>query len=290
MKPRLHHLYHYVSDRWLNDAYLMARERSRQRDTNIGFHIPLPLGPSIEIDNRAREADAQNRYKRAQEVFEILDSSDFIDSLGAASEGRFVWADIPLTLATLPVMGLRRPVAWMYASYEDPAAGRTFISFCGSVNNYIGYAAGDKEAIDDWYPSASPGLHAIIESLSNERRGVGDWTRLMSEPGRREFYNLLSALSELPRGHVVGQAFMEALAIIFHSEHDVEIKFDGPSGVRGHFDTVLVGAPLWVRSAAARPLGNDRHIPQGFERSIEGVWSQPGPSRPASRRRRRWLR
>jgi hypothetical protein len=125
---------------------------------------------------------------------------------------------------------VRRPVAWMYASYEDPAAGRTFISFCGSVDNYIGYAAGNKETINGWYPSASPGLHAIIESLSNERSGVGDWTRLMSEPGRHEFYNLLSALSELPRGHIVGQAYMEVLAAIFHSEHDVKITFNGPSG------------------------------------------------------------
>ena len=197
----------------------MAHERSRQRDTNIGFRIPLPMGPSIQIDNRAKEVNAENRYERAQEVLEILNRSDFIDSLDAAKEDRFVWADIPLTLATLPVMGLTRPVAWMYASYEDPAAGRTFISFCGSVNNYIGYAAGDKESIDDWYPSASPGLHAIIESLSNERSGVGDWTRLMAEPGRHEFYNLLSALSELPRGHVIGQGFMEALAMIFYSEH-----------------------------------------------------------------------
>jgi hypothetical protein len=290
MKPRLHHLYHYVSDRWLKNASLMARERSRQRDTNIGFHIPLPLGPSIDIDNRAKVAGAENPFERAQKVFEILERSDYIDPLDAAVEDRFVSADIPLTLATLPIMGLRKPVAWMYASYEDPAAGRTFMSFCGSVDNYIGYAAGDKETINGWFPSASPGLHAIIESLSNERSGVGDWTRLMSEPGRHEFYNLLSALSELPRGHVVGQAYMEVLAAVFHSEHDVDIKFNGVSGVRGHFDTILVGAPLWVRSGAARPLGNNLQIPAGFEQSIEDVWSQPGTNRPASRKRLRWLR
>src|SRR5438034_1739237 len=133
MKPRLHHLYHYVSDRWLKDAYFLFQAEDGIRDTNIGFRIPLPMGPSIQIDNRAKEVNAENRYERAQEVLEILNRSDFIDSLDAAKEDRFVWADIPLTLATLPVMGLTRPVAWMYASYEDPAAGRTFISFCGSV-------------------------------------------------------------------------------------------------------------------------------------------------------------
>lgn len=293
MRSRLHHLYYYVSDRWLNDAYLMARERNSQRDTSIGIHIPLPLGPSVDINTRAKEASTENPYKRAQQVYEMLDRSGLIGSPDATNDDLFVWATgIPLTLATLPVMGLGKPVAWMYASYEDPVAGRTFISFCGSVNNYIGYAAGDKEAINDWYPSASPGLHAIIESLSNERRGVGEWSRLMSEPGRHEFYNLLSALSELPRGHVVAQAFMEVLAKVFYSEHDVKISFNGPSGVRGHFDTVLVGAPLWVRSATARPLGNDQ-VPSGFEQSIEGVRSRPNSrpvSNPTSRRKLRWHR
>jgi hypothetical protein len=265
----------------------MARERTSPRDTGTTtktVHVPTPWGSIFDHSTTTNKAPTENRYERAQEVFEILEQSGFVGSLDATNEDLFFWApDLPLTLAALPVMGLKKPVAWMYASYEDHAAGRTFISLCGSINNYIGFAAGDQEAIIGWYPSSSPGLHAIIESLSNERGGVGEWTRLMSEPGRHEFYNLLSALSELPRGHIVGQAFMEVLAKVFHLEHDVKITFNGPNGVRGHFDTVLVGAPLWVRSATAKPLGQDGTIPLGFERSIEGIRSLPPQSGVASR-------
>ena len=295
MRPRLHHLYYYVSDRWLNEAYSMARERTNRRKTTTTFGIQgspfIPLAPSLNISASTNEAPTENRYKRAQEVFEILDRSGSVGSLAATSEDIFFWeADLPLTLAALPVMGLEKPVAWMYASYDDHAAGRTFISLCGSVNNYIGFAAGDGEVIAGWYPSSSPGLHAIIESLSNERGGVGEWTRLMSEPGRREFYYLLSALSELPRGHIVGQGFMEVLAKVFYLEHNVNITSSGLAGVRGHFDTVLVGAPLWVRSATARPLGQDGAIPECFKGSIEDVRSLPRQGREDSRWKLPWRR
>jgi hypothetical protein len=292
MSPRLHHLYDYVSDRWVNDAYEMAYRRRSRPDINIKLQIPLPLPVSLDIGVQPKEINTENRYERAQKVYEILQGSDFVDSLKEVNKGRFVWVpDMPLTLATLPIMGLTNPVAWMYASYEDPAAGRTFISLCGSsVNNYIGLASGDRETIQGWYPSASGGLHAIVESLSNERNGVGEWDRLVSEPGRHEFYNLLAALTELPRGHVVEQAFVEVLAFVFFAERDVEIRFNGPSGVRGHFDTVLVGAPVWVRSAVARPLGTDPTMPQGFERSIEDVGPRSVLSTRVNRSRRWWPR
>lgn len=290
MQDNWHRLYHYVSDRLCNDVIEMAQTSSRniQRSVNIG--IRSPVGPYIGVTRTSTQESTNNRYYLAERAWWILDKSGLISSLTETNEDLFICAELPLTMTSLPIMGLQHPVAWMYASYPDIDAGNIFVSLCGSIDNYIGFAPGEDSRGRGWYPSSSPGLHAIIEKLSQENEGAGKWARLMEEPGREEFYNLLSALGELPRAHVIYQGFVQVLAKVMFADNNIQIADNKPYGTHGHFDTVIVGAPLWVRSATAKPLGPDGRMPSGFEGSVEGIADTTSSDHKPDPKKRRWWR
>lgn len=290
MQDHWHRLYHYVSNRLCNEIVQMAQTSSRKVQRSVDIGIRSPVGPYIGVTSTSTQESASNRYYLAERAWRILDRAGLISSLTETNEDLFVCAELPLTLTSLPIMGLQDPVAWMYSSYPDIDAGNTFVSLCGSIDNYIGFAPGEDGTRRGWHPSSSPGLHAIIEKLSQENEGAGKWARLMEEPGRGEFYYLLSALSELPRAHVIYQGFVQVLAKVMFADKNIKIGKNKPYGAHGHFDTVIVGAPLWVRSATAKPLGPDGRMPSGFERSVEGISGTPSSYHKPNHERRRWWR
>jgi hypothetical protein len=193
---------------------------------------------------------SRSRYELAELVLQILDRTYKLDSPDLTSNGGFVFVKLPLTLGQLPVVGLNDPVAWMYAVCHDPIFGQMFISLCGSIHNYIGFAGiGDEDqTLDGWYPSSSAGLHAIIERLSEESGDLwkrGEWERLIENPHETSFFYYLSALTHVEDIYTLQNTDVEVLAKIFFFAKNV--KLDGPR-TTGHFDTVIAGAPIWVRS------------------------------------------
>jgi len=90
-------------------------------------------------------------------------------------------------------------------------------------------------------------LHAIIERLSEERGDhweKGEWERLMEKP--EVLFEFLKALTHIEDIWLVQKGHVEILAKIFFSAKDVRLE---GGRLTGHFDTVLAGAPIWVRSA-----------------------------------------
>jgi hypothetical protein len=105
----------------------------------------------------------------------------------------------------------------------------------------------EDQAIGGWFPSSSAGLHAIIERLSGEKGDhweKGEWGRLTQDPGG--LFDFLSALTHIENIWIVQKAYVEILAKIFFSAKDVQLQ---GGRLSGHFDTLLAGAPIWVRSA-----------------------------------------
>jgi hypothetical protein len=59
-------------------------------------------------------------------------------------------------------------------------------------------------------------------------------------------FDFLSALTHIENIWIVQKAYVEILAKIFFSAKDVQLQ---GGRLRGHFDTLLAGVPIWVRSA-----------------------------------------
>jgi hypothetical protein len=275
--PRIRHDYVYVSRRLLRDVYDMAgggRGLSLERVQAKGHVNVLAAGVEGSADFGRPAAAVDNPYSLAEFALRAL--KDRIDPLAGARRHRYVRAVLPLTWLSLPVLYMPEPVAWMFANFTDDRAGETFVGLCGSVANYRHRVPAEAPAPNavQWYPSSPEGLRAIVEAMvaRREQDALRDLTR--AAPAIEDVVAMATRLSwgERPSAHTLGSDTVEVLAQVFVAERGVVSRWTDR-----RIDTLVLGAPLWVRTAESKPAPIDLGRPDRGRLPVIGRWLHGRP-------------
>jgi hypothetical protein len=244
----------------LEDVYKKARSSAGpMRVTGLSAGIP-GTGISLNVGRNPDQPD--NIYWLGD--FAARTVPKF--TLGMRSQGlvpTYLHAVIPLTWTILRVSDIAKPVAWMYADWNDFRSGRTVIALCGSVTNYRDLRPGTDNGTDlGWYPSNAMGLEAIMRAMADGREADVRADMKTADQSMASVADMAFTLTRLPRSHVLASGYCEVLAEIF-----TKIENFRTQSVE-KIDTFLLGAPLWVTPTIATPLST-RSLPTDFQRAIQ---------------------
>lgn len=260
-RPRLHRRYDYLSKRLLREIYdtVRAKEISARQ---LG-KIQTKAGP-VTVDADPVEPQPDNVYWLAEYAHDALEP--IVGSLATAAVGGYLRAELPLTLAWLPVGGISDPVAWMYAKYDDEETGYTVVVLCGSIDNYRGFAPGSEKdtKYGGWYPSTAEGMRQIFQAMSQGNESEARINFIPEGYDVEGVANMANTLTELPRSQISGSGYYEVLAEVFLQMNGLRTTHDWRP-----IDTLILGAPLWVRSTAARPFRVTQSLPPEFAHAVE---------------------
>lgn len=254
--PQVSERYTYTSERLLREVWDQANAQVRRRLTGGEVSITLPVG-SIKAGGSLGD-DQPNVFRLAEFACQALRNR--IVPVSAATEGKYLQIvfdepDRELRCYRLPVAGMPTRVAWIYGTYDDPAAGLTLVGLCGSINNYLGAVAerpspgtGPQEI---WYPSSLAGLRKIFAARA-EDEAVKDLTNLRHDEQTENPISTALRMTLLGERYIFDQGPREVFA---------EILVAGPASPNEHgYDTVILGAPLWIRHAPARLVRTEHPV------------------------------
>jgi hypothetical protein len=271
---QVHHQYIYTSERLLREVYQQAQSHPQGGIRLTGATLATPVGTlSAGVGPRPDHPDnvfwlaefAQGVLKEQTCSLPALDDQIRAASsnpegfhLGAQTQDRhlgttleptglYLRATLELTWHWLPVVNIPDGVAWMYAIHDDPdTERRTLVGLCGSIKNYRGSIPGSSDPVpgDPWYPSSLMGLRRIFAARAEEE-AVKDIEGHEAADGS---VFLATRLTSLHRRYIIGAGWVEVLAEVL-VQTELPFKIDG-------YDAIVLGAPLWVRTAPP-PLGSD---------------------------------
>ena len=249
---QFNHQYVYFSKRLLREVY----DRVRAQD-NLPRPEALQIGvPGMgSVNIKASEDQVDNIYWLTAFANRALASRT--KPLSHVQDGQYLRAVLPLTYGLLPVIGAKRPVAWMYARYVDRLAGRSLVTLCGSGSNYRGAAPSqdfDPEYfINGWYPSSGEGLRALISAMSEGREDEARFDLSKDRPTASDlsgYFDYMDRWTALSSCHLLAAGYFEVLAEVFYrAPQEVASQLNSHQEPYYKYDTIVLGAPLWVRTA-----------------------------------------
>jgi hypothetical protein len=138
-------------------------------------------------------------------------------------------------------------VAAFVVRADLPDSGRTFVALIGSIDNYVGRRR-KRSAIGNWCPSDIMGLYDVLKSGVEESDPCLSSTYLADDLRMTEDARFHAAMTIF--GHVEERYPPQRLAFLAKVHHHVA-NFDF---YKQRYDTVLLGAPIWVAEPPPRPL------------------------------------
>lgn len=144
---------------------------------------------------------------------------------------------------------INKEIAGFFADATLDESGRTFVALFGSVDHYVGRKPTPSDNGFGWCPSDVMGLYAILRATLDETDEAKLDADYLWDDGRQDsdsrievayrFWRQLKG--EFPSEHVT------VLAKSFIQRDDYDL-----GGT--HYDTVLLGAPVWIATPLPRQM------------------------------------
>lgn len=140
---------------------------------------------------------------------------------------------------------MNKPVAAFVADEIRADTGRTFVVLVGSVSNYIGHKR-EKTGVGGWFPSEIRGLYGILDSTLEDSDESLD-SHYLTEDSELDDARLEVAYDLFGRNPDKSSPVkhLDFFARVHYRETDCTFR-------KEHYDTVLLGAPIWVAAPLQR--------------------------------------
>lgn len=240
--------FRYISKRLTREIVQESHATTRRRSWSLGLDLKL-----LTLAVIRQRPDYRNRYEMAQRATEAV--KDKTGSL--AYPGDYIQAEADLRCCYFPVhLGWDEVANAEIAAFVIKAdlleSGRTFMALIGSIGNYVGRKRRDSANGGGWCPSDVMGLYDVL--------------RLGLEPSDPRLSSIYVAedlpMSDDARFSAAMTIFgnvedhypprrLAFLAKVHHYATDLEFY-------KRQYDTVLLGAPIWVAEPPPVPLATFR--------------------------------
>lgn len=236
--------FRYISRRLVTEI-VQQHEAGRPRQP-WAFSLPLRIF-TVTLERRA--PDYGNLFDLARRATESVS-----ENTGTLADfGPYVMASVELHHCWFPihqgwVEGSNHEVAAFFSDTTRQDSGRTLIALFGSVGNYLGRRPEPEQP--GWTPSDAAGLYAILDA-----------TREPTDSSVKADYLWDDGAMTMVTRYDVARRFNEQMADRFPAEpaaflaraysfeHDVDLR-------DCRYDTVLLGAPVWIATPHPTPLGS----------------------------------
>jgi hypothetical protein len=213
--------YVYLGERILRDRLVQLRMRDEQDRPSVAGSTPSLYQVAREVTRGVQPSTGSLWFPR-----------------------RYVRGSFQMHWSGVQI--LSRPdleVAW-FAATVDTTTGPIFVALCGSVHNFVGYDGERQRMPFHRYPSTPDGMLRALEEITEDR---------MPPPAERRAAVDFAVQSAFAFSRVrpieqVTVGDVEVLFEPFYQAEDVETR-------NGEYRLGLVGAPLWVATAAAPVAG-----------------------------------
>lgn len=226
--------YRYISRRLVTEVVQQGEALRSQSEWTVGIDVKV-----VHADRSRRPPDFDNLFDLAVRTTEIAGGRD----LGGGSG--YWQTTMELALDHLLVHRWRgahnRRIAAVFGDEELDGLGHTFVALFGSMSGYLGFEA--EEHIPAWFPSDVAGLYGILGDALEPSDPQPPWDadddHEIADESRASGAHGLRAQSE----HAYPAQRCDVLA-------KVSAMLSDQTYADEHFDTVVLGAPVWIASAS----------------------------------------